>query len=83
MLNEGLHIADVVAVILLRPTESQIVFYQQIVRCLQVDVEHTPIIFDFVNNFKSIRANDFLESLQEARKMVGLFGMNAKIESWH
>ena len=73
MLNEGLHIADVGAVILLRPTVSPIIFYQQIGRCLQVDVEHTPIIFDFVNNFESIRANlqnasDFLESLQEARE---------------
>ncbi|MDM8567017.1 Helicase associated domain protein [Candidatus Halobeggiatoa sp. HSG11] len=67
MLNEGLHIADVGAVILLRPTVSPIIFYQQIGRCLQVDVEHTPIIFDFVNNFESIRANDFLKSLQEAR----------------
>ncbi len=36
MLNEVLHIADVGAVILLRPTESPIVFYQQIGRCLQV-----------------------------------------------
>ncbi|RKZ83353.1 MAG: hypothetical protein DRR19_19260 [Candidatus Parabeggiatoa sp. nov. 1] len=68
MLNEGLHIADVGAVILLRPTESPIIFYQQIGRCLQVDVEHTPIIFDFVNNFKSIRASEFLESLQEAKE---------------
>jgi len=68
MLNEGLHIADVGAVILLRPTESPIIFYQQIGRCLQVDIEHTPIIFDFVNNFKSIRASDFLESLQDARE---------------
>jgi len=66
MLNEGLHIADVGAVILLRPTESPIIFYQQIGRCLQVDVEHTPIIFDFVNNFKSIRASDFLEDFQDA-----------------
>ncbi|MDM8564249.1 hypothetical protein QUF74_01190 [Candidatus Halobeggiatoa sp. HSG11] len=41
MLNEGLHIADVGAVILLRPTESPIIFYQQIGRCLQVDVEKT------------------------------------------
>jgi superfamily II DNA or RNA helicase/ferredoxin-thioredoxin reductase catalytic subunit len=68
MLNEGLHIADVGAVIFLRPTESPIIFYQQIGRCLQVDVEHTPIIFDFVNNFKSIRTSDFLERLQDAKE---------------
>ena len=67
MLNEGLHIPDVGAVILLRPTESPTIFYQQIGRCLQVGIEHTPIIFDFVNNFQSIHANDFLEDLEEAK----------------
>lgn len=68
MLNEGLHIPDVGAVILLRPTESPIIFYQQIGRCIQVGAEHIPIIFDFVNNFQSIRANDFLKDLKEAEK---------------
>jgi type I site-specific restriction endonuclease len=67
MLNEGLHISDVGAVILLRPTESPRIFYQQIGRCIQVDVENTPIIFDLVNNFQSIRANDFLDNLNKAR----------------
>jgi superfamily II DNA or RNA helicase len=64
MLNEGLHIPDVGAVILLRPTESPIIFYQQIGRCMQVDTAHTPTIFDFVNNFKSIKSNDFLKDLE-------------------
>ncbi len=68
MLNEGIHIPDVGAVILLRPTESPIVFFQQIGRCIQVGVDQTPIIFDFVNNFQNIRANDFLRDLQEARE---------------
>ncbi len=68
MLNEGIHIPEVGAVILLRPTESPIVFFQQIGRCIQVGVDHTPIIFDFVNNFQNIRANDFLRDLQEARE---------------
>jgi superfamily II DNA or RNA helicase len=68
MLNEGLHISDVGAVILLRPTESPRIFYQQIGRCIQVDVENTPIIFDLVNNFQSIRANDFLDNLNKARE---------------
>jgi superfamily II DNA or RNA helicase len=68
MLNEGLHISDVGAVILLRPTESPIIFYQQIGRCIQVDADHTPIIFDFVNNFQNIRANDFIDDLSDAQK---------------
>lgn len=69
MLNEGLHLPDVGAVILLRPTESPIVFYQQIGRCIQVGADQAPIIFDFVNNFKSIRARDFLQDLEDAKKV--------------
>ncbi len=68
MLNEGLHISDVGAVILLRPTESPRIFFQQIGRCIAVNVKNAPIIFDLVNNFQSIRANDFLENLREARE---------------
>ncbi|QXE92797.1 Helicase associated domain protein [Geomonas subterranea] len=66
-LNEGLHIPEVGAVILLRPTESPILFYQQIGRCMQVGMDHSPIIFDLVNNFRSIRASDFLADLAEAK----------------
>ena len=69
MLNEGLHLPDVGAVILLRPTESPIVFYQQIGRCIQVGADQAPIIFDFVNNFRSIRAGDFLQDLEDAKKV--------------
>ena len=69
MLNEGLHLPDVGAVILLRPTESPIVFYQQIGRCMQVGADQAPIIFDFVNNFRSIRAGDFLQDLEEAKNV--------------
>ncbi|MBK9328533.1 MAG: Helicase associated domain protein [Sphingobacteriales bacterium] len=66
MLNEGIHIESVDGVILLRPTESPIIFYQQIGRCLQVGNEN-PIIFDLVNNFSSIKANNFLRDLNEAK----------------
>jgi superfamily II DNA or RNA helicase len=88
MLNEGLHIPDVGSVILLRPTVSPVIFYQQIGRCLQVGTDHPPIIFDFVNNFDSIKANDFLKDVEEnlskrnnIRKSYGLetFAANFKI----
>ncbi len=68
MLNEGLHVKDVGAVILLRKTESPTVFFQQIGRCIEVDSRHTPLIFDFVNNFKNIRANDLIKDLDKAGK---------------
>lgn len=72
MLNEGLHIEDVGAVILLRTTESPRIFYQQIGRCLHVDSVHSPIVFDFVNNFSSIRASDFLSDLNDAKEVEQL-----------
>lgn len=67
MLNEGLHINEVSGVVLLRPTESPNIFYQQIGRCLKVGLAYSPVIFDLVNNFKSIRTNDFLHDLEFAR----------------
>ncbi|MDC0306473.1 Helicase associated domain protein [Akkermansiaceae bacterium] len=81
MLNEGIHAPDVGAVLLFRPTESPRIFYQQIGRCLQVGTNSKPIIFDFVNNFQSIRAGDFLSDLQEAgeteRELREEFGLSA------
>ena len=79
MLNEGLHISDVGAVLLLRPTASPIIFYQQIGRCIQINADNNPIIFDLVNNFKNIRSNDFfsdldksINSIQSKRTALGL-----------
>jgi superfamily II DNA or RNA helicase len=68
MLNEGMHIESIDGVILLRPTESPIIFYQQIGRCLQVG-NSNPLIFDLVNNFSSIKANNFLNDLNEAKEI--------------
>jgi superfamily II DNA or RNA helicase len=54
MLNEGIHIPGVNAVILLRITESSNVYFQQIGRCLTVDAQSPPIIIDMVANLKNI-----------------------------
>lgn len=67
MLNEGLHVNEVSGVVLLRPTESPNIFYQQIGRCLKVGLNETPVIFDLVNNFKSIHSKEFLYDLDFAR----------------
>ncbi|MDB4634110.1 Helicase associated domain protein [Rubripirellula sp.] len=81
MLNEGIHAPDIDAVLLFRPTTSPRIFYQQIGRCLQVGSRSNPIIFDFVNNFKSIRANDFLGELENATEKEietrSRFGLNS------
>ena len=84
MLNEGLHIDDVSGVILLRPTESPIIFYQQIGRAIQAGNQKQPLIFDLVNNFKSVKSDtkNLLHDLKEAKrkedkKRVNL-GLNKK-----
>jgi superfamily II DNA or RNA helicase len=69
MLNEGLHIDDVSGVILLRNTTSPRIFYQQIGRAMQTgNVDKKPLIFDFVNNFNNICADDFISELNKSRE---------------
>ncbi len=66
MLNEGIHVDEVDAVVLCRPTHSPIVYKQQIGRAIAVGVGKRPIIFDMVNNFDSLcRINDIKQELKE------------------
>ena len=52
MLNEGVHIEGVSGVIMARPTDSRIVYLQQLVRALSSDPSgEQTIIFDLVNNY--------------------------------
>lgn len=50
MLNEGIHTKDIDAVIMLRPTRSKIVYFQQMGRCMAADNLKSPVIFDLVDN---------------------------------
>ena len=59
MLNEGYHIDNITGIVLLRPTQSPIVYTQQVGRCMQVGVEHSPIVFDFVSNISIHTLFDF------------------------
>lgn len=69
MFNEGVHIEGITGVILLRETASPNIYYQQIGRTLAVGNEN-PLIFDFVNNFKNLKANecDFEKTINNAKK---------------
>lgn len=69
MFNEGVHIEGITGVILLRETASPNIYYQQIGRTLAVGNEN-PLIFDFVNNFKNLKANecDFEKTINDAKK---------------
>jgi superfamily II DNA or RNA helicase len=67
MLNEGIHVKGANCIIMLRDTESPIIYYQQLGRCLTVSADK-PIIFDFVNNFANIRHRDFVNEINEEAK---------------
>lgn len=54
MVNEGLHSKYCNTVILLRDTQSPILFFQQFGRALSADGIHQPLIIDVVNNFRML-----------------------------
>jgi superfamily II DNA or RNA helicase len=68
MYNEGVHIDDVTGVVLLRPTVSPIIYYQQIGRALQAGNRQQPLIFDFVNNRANIRTGDLEKDVNASIK---------------
>lgn len=65
MLTEGIHIDNLDGIIMIRPTESQRVYFQQLGRALAVTThrEH-PLILDIVNNAVAVRSGlDFFKGL--------------------
>lgn len=72
MLNEGIHVDDVDAVILCRPTVSLIVYKQQIGRAIAAGSTRKPVIFDMVNNFDSLYQIDALKD--ELNEMMYVYG---------
>ncbi|MBK9754826.1 MAG: DEAD/DEAH box helicase family protein [Nannocystis sp.] len=68
--NEGVDVPDVNVVVLLRPTESRVVFLQQIGRGLRLPgISHKPrlVILDFIGNHHS-----FLARPQALFEMIGV-----------
>ena len=61
MLNEGLHVKDIDGVVMFRPTESPIIYLQQLGRALSVGHNKHPLVFDIVNNFSSL---DYIRNLK-------------------
>ena len=64
MLNEGVHVPGVDAVMMLRSTISKNIFMQQIGRCFSVGQKHQPIILDLADN---ITTTSFYEGIYIAR----------------
>lgn len=50
MLNEGVHLPDISGVIMLRPTQSNIIYLQQLGRALNAGTSNNPIVFDLIDN---------------------------------
>lgn len=71
MLSEGIHVDDISGVILLRPTESPIVYKQQIGRALAAGKDGTPLIIDVVNNFDSLVSASWLQD--EVRTVADVY----------
>lgn len=53
-LNEGVHVKGIDAIVMVRPTKSPIVYYQQLGRVLSSGESDKPLVFDLCNNFNSI-----------------------------
>ena len=71
MLNEGLHVEDISGVIMLRPTESRIIYLQQLGRALSSDTtRQKTIVFDLVNNYLKNNLDREVNS-REPRKIEG------------
>ena len=65
--NEGVHVDNLNAVIMLRQTESEIIYYQQVGRVLSIgyNSNNQPLIIDFVNNFRSVNGLELWQSVLE------------------
>lgn len=71
MLNEGVHVPNVDAVVMLRPTTSRIIHLQQMGRCMTTDNKKSPVIFDLVDNLSN---SDVVQALKKEyeEKVVAL-----------
>lgn len=67
MLNEGIHVADVDGVILLRPTVSPIIYKQQIGRAFSAGKKNNAVIFDIVMNIDNIYS---ISTVQQEMEMA-------------
>lgn len=72
MLNMGYHIDNIDGILMMRSTQSQIVYLQQIGRCMSVTGNKRPIIFDFVKNIgmNFFKDNDKSEVIDESGELI-------------
>lgn len=85
MLNEGVHVEDIDGGIMLRPTSSPILYFQQLGRLLTTGDRKNPLVFDIVNNIKCLKDIELLRDTvikimkkshkekEEIERMVSVF----------
>ena len=74
MFNEGVHLEGISGVILLRPTQSNIIYFQQIGRAISASDKNIPIIFDLVNNGNCLGGGSLRTEIETAvdRQRTGI-----------
>lgn len=65
-LNEGVHIDGIDGVVMVRPTQSPVIFNQQLGRALDVGKNNVPLVFDLVNNLSSSGSYKTIRSSMES-----------------
>lgn len=70
MLNVGYHVDSITGIVLRRWTGSNQIYYQQLGRCLSVDSDKIPIVFDFVNSISSKGINAPLYAVDSNTKAI-------------
>ncbi len=68
MLNESTHIPGVDAVIMLRSTQSRIVYMQQMGRCFDAGKKSAPIVFDMVDNMT--KTNSIIDEVKDSVRVI-------------
>jgi len=68
MLNVGYHVSHITGLVFKRWTGSNQVYYQQLGRCLSVDSDIIPVVFDYVNSISSKGINAPLYSIESSTK---------------
>jgi superfamily II DNA or RNA helicase len=79
MLNMGYHVDSVTGVMMLRTTRSNIVYKQQIGRCMSVTRKDRPLIFDLVNNIE-IEACVLLDEAKERENNNNTIGDTNRLD---
>lgn len=82
-LNEGAHVANITGIIMLRGTQSPIVYLQQIGRALSAGNKNNPIIFDFMGNFENMQKvangeDEFIGSIRKSAQMVSEYNNGSR-----